>query len=122
MVDGTYIQAHPSSTGARKQDRTPAPSRKAQAIGHRRGGLTTQLWALGDKHGRCVRFLLWPGHTAEVTAFAEILDGVPTEETRMLRADKGCDSNPGPGAAGGLGPYRRDPAPCPPQGPGHDPL
>ncbi len=73
MVDGTYIQAHQSSTGARKRGRTPAQSRVTQAIGRRRGGLTPKLWALGDKQGRFVRFLLWPGHTAEVTAFAALL-------------------------------------------------
>ncbi len=80
MVDGSYLPAHPSSTGARKQGRTPAPSHVVQASGRRGGGLTTKLWA----HGLCVRFRLWPGNAAEVTALAALLAGVPTAATQRL--------------------------------------
>ncbi len=93
MVDGTYLQAHQSSTGARKQGCTPTASRVAQAIGCRHGRLTGKLRVLMDKHGRFVRFLLLPGNAAEVSALSAILHNIPTADTQMLLADKGLDSH-----------------------------
>ena len=38
FLDGTVIRAHQKAAGARKQDRTPAASAEAQALGRSRGG------------------------------------------------------------------------------------
>ncbi len=43
--------------------------------------------------GRFVRVRLKPGHAAEISEFASLLDDVPLTETKELLGDKAYDSN-----------------------------
>ena len=56
--------------------RPPDDSRRRQAIGRSRGGLTSKLMALVDHRGRLVRFTVRPGNAAEVRELDTLLGGV----------------------------------------------
>ena len=50
-----------------------------QAIGRSRGGRTTKIHAIGDSKGRLFRFLLTPGHWADVTAAYDLAEQLPAQ-------------------------------------------
>lgn len=60
-------------------------------IGRSRGGRTTKIHALTDRHCRPIAFMLTGGHVADCTAGGELLKCLP--DTRILHADKGYDSD-----------------------------
>ena len=68
----------------------PDASRSLQAIGRSRGGLTTKITALTDRHGRLARFSLKPGNAHEGWEMIPLLKDVPTPG--QLLADKAYDS------------------------------
>ena len=69
--------------------RPPDESRKLQAIGRSRGGLTTKLMVMTDDVGRLADFTVVPGNAAEVKELDTLLGGVQTSE---VIADKAYDS------------------------------
>ena len=93
MVDGSFVKVHQHAAGARRGERTPEESRKAQAVGKTKGGLNTMLLALVDRQGRLVRFSLLPGNAFEAHHLASLLDGLPVSEIMELLADKAYDIN-----------------------------
>ena len=64
-------------------------------MGRSRGGLTTKIHALADRHGRPVRLALTPGQTHDSQAAAELL--AELSEGAVVLADKayGADRSPG---------------------------
>lgn len=69
----------------------PDESRKSQAIGRSRGGLTSKITVLTDRRGRFARFSLKPGNAYEGGELMPLLEGTPTPG--KLLADKAYDSN-----------------------------
>ena len=69
--------------------RPPDASRRRQAIGRSRGGLTSKIMALVDRDGRLVRFTVRPGNAAEVRELESLLGGVRAGE---VVADKAYDA------------------------------
>src|SRR5260364_133233 len=63
----------------------------SQAIGRSRGGRTTKIHALTDRHCRPVAFLLTGGQVADCTAGAVLLRQMSS--ARILHGDKGYDSD-----------------------------
>lgn len=64
---------------------------QTQAIARSRGGQTTKIHALTDRHSRSIAFLLTGGNVADCTARHDLLKPLP--KARILHADKGFDSN-----------------------------
>ena len=93
MVDGSFVKVHQHAVGARRGERTPDESRKAQAIGKTKGGLNTNLLALADKNGKLVAFSLIPGNAFEAHHLAKLLEGLPTSKIEELLADKAYDTD-----------------------------
>ena len=60
-------------------------------MGRSRGGLTTKIHALADRHGRPVRLALTPGQTHDGQAAAELLAELP--EGAVVLADKAYDAD-----------------------------
>ena len=60
-------------------------------MGRSRGGLTTKIHALADRHGRPVRLALTPGQTHAGQAAAELLAELP--EGAVVLADKAYDAD-----------------------------
>lgn len=88
-----------AGTGADRQFRRKGPplgfwrqrGEQNQAIGRSRGGRTTKIHALTDRHCRPIAFLLTGGQVADCTAAAALLKQMPP--ARILHGDKGYDSN-----------------------------
>ena len=64
---------------------------RSQAIGRSRGGRTTKIHALTDRHCRPVAFLLTGGQVADCVAADALLDQVASAE--IIHGDKGYDTN-----------------------------
>ena len=64
---------------------------QSQAIGRSRGGRTTKIHALTDKHCRPIAFLLTGGQIADCVAADALLDQMSTAD--LVHADKGYDTN-----------------------------
>ena len=62
-----------------------------QAIGRSRGGRTTKIHALTDKHCRPIAFLLTGGQVADCVAADTLLDQMSTAD--LVHGDKGYDTN-----------------------------
>ncbi len=62
-----------------------------QAIGRSRGGRTTKIHALTDKHCRPIAFLLTGGQVADCVAADALLDQM--SQTDLVHGDKGYDTN-----------------------------
>ena len=60
-------------------------------MGRSRGGLTTKIHALADRHGRPVRLALTPGQTHDSQAAAELL--AELSEGAVVLADKAYDAD-----------------------------
>ena len=60
-------------------------------MGRSRGGLTTKIHALADRHGRPVRLALTPGQTHDGQAAAELL--AELSEGAVVLADKAYDAD-----------------------------
>ena len=60
-------------------------------MGRSRGGLTTKIHALVDRHGRPVRLALTPGQTHDGQAAPELLSALP--EGAVVLADKAYDAD-----------------------------
>jgi hypothetical protein len=60
-----------------------------QAIGRSRGGLTTKIAALVDALGNLIRFVLMPGQRHDITAFEQLMAGIPC---LALIGDKAFDA------------------------------
>ncbi len=78
-------QGPPARHRCPKKGRLPDDSRRQQAIGRSRAGLTSKLMALVDRRGRLVRSTVIGGDAAESRELGTLLGGVPTSE---LVADK----------------------------------
>ena len=92
-VDATICKVHQHAAGARRNGLTPDESRKAQAIGVSRGGLSTKIMALVDRQGHMARFLILPGNRGESPELFNLLDGVHLEGINELLGDKAYDSD-----------------------------
>ena len=62
-----------------------------QAIGRSRGGRTTKIHALTDKHCRPIAFLLTGGQVADCVAADALLDQMSAAD--LVHGDKGYDTN-----------------------------
>jgi len=62
-----------------------------QAIGRSRGGRTTKIHALTDKHCRPIAFLLTGGQVADCVAADTLLDQMSAAD--LVQGDKGYDTN-----------------------------
>lgn len=95
----TGQRRRPTRAGSDRQFRhqgTPLGRRRergaqTQAIGRSRGGRTTKIHALTDRHCRPIAFLLTGGNVADCTAGHDLLKQL--SDARILHADKGYDSN-----------------------------
>nr|WP_296520725.1 IS5 family transposase [Rhodoplanes sp.] len=83
--DRQFRREGPSLGGRRER------GAQTQAIGRSRGGRTTKIHALTDRHCRLIAFLLTGGNVADCTAGHDLLKQLP--DARILHADKGYDSN-----------------------------
>ena len=92
-VDGTISKVHQHATGARRNGLTAEESRKAQGIGVSRGGLSTKIMALVNRHADVVCSLILPGNRSETPELINLLDGVRLEDIEELLGDKAYDSN-----------------------------
>ena len=92
-VDGTISKVHQHATGARRNGLTAEESRKAQAIGVSRGGLSTKTMALVNGNAKVVRSLILPGNRSETPELVNLLDGVRLEDINELLGDKAYDSD-----------------------------
>jgi transposase len=115
FLDGTVIRAHQKAAGARKQDRTPAASAEAQALGRSRGGYGTKGHVLADAGGRAIAFVITPGQAAELLQAEELLGFLPGTPVWTV-ADRGYSSHALRQAIGDLGsipaiPTRKNEAP-----------
>ena len=90
QVDGTYVKAHQHAAGAPTWVRLPDESRRLQAIGRNRGGLTTKLIVVTDDLGRLADFTVVPGNAGEAREPITLLADVQTGE---VLADKAYDTN-----------------------------
>ncbi|MBA4788420.1 MULTISPECIES: IS5 family transposase [Hyphomicrobiales] len=84
LIDSSAVKAHRSASGGKG-------GRGSQAIGRSRGGRTTKIHALTDRHCRPVAFLLTGGQVADCTAGAVLLRQMSS--ARILHGDKGYDSD-----------------------------
>ena len=92
FLDGTVIRAHQKAAGARKQDRTPAASAKAQALGRSRGGYGTKGHVLADAGGRAIAFAITPGQAAELPQADGLMGFLPGTPVWTV-ADRGYSSH-----------------------------
>lgn len=83
MLDATCVRAHQHAASQKS-------SADAEALGRRRGGLTTKLHAICDALGNPIRFLLTPGQRHDLSQAASLLKGVKTE---AVLADRNHDAN-----------------------------
>ena len=83
-IDSSAVKAHRSASGGKGGEQN-------QAIGRSRGGRTTKIHALTDRHCRPIAFLLTGGQVADCTAAATLLKQMPP--ARIVHGDKGYDSN-----------------------------
>ena len=84
------MKAHQHAAGARTEGDWPEVSRKKQAIGRSRGGLSTNIVSLADRQGHLVRFNLAPGNEHEGRQLLPLVEGLEPEE---VVADKAYDSH-----------------------------
>ena len=92
-VDATICKVHQHATGARRNGSTPEESRKAQAIGVSRGGLSTKVMAVVDRKGQIARFLILPGNSGESPELFNLLDDIHLDKINELLGDKAYDSD-----------------------------
>ena len=83
-IDGTYIKAHRSSAGARKDD---VDNDSHQHIGVSRGGRSTKIVVSVDGLGNPLSFVLAAGQVHDATVATRVLDQVDISGSTIL-ADK----------------------------------
>lgn len=97
MIDSTSIRVtRAASEGGKKG--TP----RAHSLGRSRGGLTTKIHMVGDRHGWPLTFTLSPGQDSDTRHFIPAMENVhlpgtrgrPRKRCRYIVADKGYDSDP----------------------------
>lgn len=93
-IDGSVVRAHKSAAGARKKiGQSSEESRKEQALGRSRGGLSTKLHLVCDGQGRPVSARLSAGQESEFSYAPELFRGLGSELGFVAVAgDKGYDS------------------------------
>lgn len=84
LIDSSAVKAHRCASGGKGGERS-------QAIGRSRGGRTTKIHALTDKHCRPIAFLLTGGQVADCVAAEALLDQMSAAD--LVHADKGYDTN-----------------------------
>ena len=92
FLDGTVIRAHQKPAGARKEERTPAASAEAQALGRSRGGYGTKGHVLADARGRAIAFVITLGQAAELPQAEKLLGFLPGTPLWTV-ADRGYSSH-----------------------------
>ena len=83
MIDSSIVRAHQHSTGAKI-------SRKVQAIGRSKGGLSTKVHAVVDALGNPIDFILTPGQACDLDGSDVLLQRT---EVKMILADKAYDAD-----------------------------
>jgi transposase len=86
FIDASYVRVHHSGLN-------PAGGQAAQAIGISRGGLTTKIHALVDRHGRALKLLLSAGNVADISMAPALVADLRATDCSTLVADKGYDSD-----------------------------
>lgn len=87
IIDGTFVKAHRSAAGARRNGLTPGLSRQKQGIARTKGGLTTKVITLVDRRGRLVNRVVVPGTAFEPWYLPMLMEGVRMDLVRYLVAD-----------------------------------
>ena len=87
VMDGTFVKAHRSAAGARRNGLTPELSRQKQGIGKSKGGLNSKVITLVDRRGRLVNSVTVPGNAFEPWYVPMLLEGVPLDRVRYFVAD-----------------------------------
>ena len=87
MIDGTFVKAHRSAAGARRNGLTPEQSRVVQGIGKTKGGLNSKIITLVDRRGRLAAYVVVPGNAFEPWWLPSLLEQVPLDQVRYVLAD-----------------------------------
>ena len=87
LIDGSFMKAHRSAVGARRNGLTPGLSRQKQGIARTKGGLTSKIITLVDRRGRLVNYVVVPGTSFEPWYLPMLLEGVPLNRVRCVVAD-----------------------------------
>ena len=87
LIDGSFMKAHRSAAGARRNGLTPGLSRQKQGIARTKGGLTSKIITLVDRRGRLVKYVVVPGTSFEPWYLPMLLEGVPLDRVRYVVAD-----------------------------------
>ena len=87
LIDGSFMPAHRSAAGARRNGLPPELSRQKQGIARSRGGLTSKIITLVDRRGRLVNYIVVPGNSFEPWYLPMLMEGVPMDQVRYLVAD-----------------------------------
>lgn len=82
-MDGSIVQAHQHSTGAKKGS--------SPETGHSRGGASTKIHAVVDSYGYPVYIMISEGQRNDITYAIPLLEKINIKESQAL-ADRGYDS------------------------------
>ncbi|KAA2236922.1 IS5 family transposase [Salinarimonas soli] len=85
LMDSSAVKAHRSAAGGKGGS-------KSQAIARSRGGRSTKIHALTNRHCCPIGFILTGGQVADCKAAAALLHHLPPS-ARVLHGDKGYDTN-----------------------------
>lgn len=96
------MKVHQHAAGAPIRGSPPDESRRRQAIGVSRGGLTSKLMAATDRSGRFAAFALVPGNASEIKALVPLAEAAELSDGRLI-ADRACDSRPDRDALAAMG-------------------
>ena len=83
FIDATHVRAHQHSTGIKDQD-----------IGRRIGGNSSKIHLAVDSNGNPIAFIISDGTTHDVKIAPDLVTLLDLEQTEILCADKGYDSEP----------------------------